>query len=271
MRGGYGLGAAATAFLLCTFLLAGLTGCGGEKSSYEEKRGQVEAAATQFLDAGGNLDSTTVLSMLSPGYREANALGDTLSQQDLRQAMGSIVAYSFDAVDDIVVEDGRGLVTVYIDYGTFGSREETLVLVREGDVWMVDGFTAMDWKKAPPVSDDGDEDSPDSAAEKALRGFVEACIDGDTDYVFNNLSEAYKTEHRLTGPWTVPEFAGIFGEARSYDFEPEEIEMIGGNRARVDVTIDFGSRGNLESETSLVSLVLETGKWKVDVFPFFIY
>ena len=133
MKDGYGLGAAAAAFLLCAFLLAGLAGCGAEKPSYEEKRGQVEAAATQFLDAGGNLDSTTVLSMLSPGYREANALGDTLSRKDLRQAMGSIVAYSFDAVDDIVVEDGRGLVTVYIDYGTFGSKEETLVLVREGD------------------------------------------------------------------------------------------------------------------------------------------
>jgi hypothetical protein len=263
--------AAALSVLLCCCLLAALAGCGG-KSSYEEKRDQVEAAAANFLDACGNQDAAAIPALLSPGYREANGLGDTLSAAALQQAVGSFVAYSFDPVNDIVVEDGRGLVTVFVDYGTFGSREETLVLVREGDAWLVDNFTAMDWRMPPPAEESAVEtDVPEEDVERALRGFLEACLDGDTGYIFKHLSDAYKEEYRLTKAWTASEFAGIFGTARSYDFEPEEIEMIGDDRAQVDVTIDFGSRGNLESETSLVSLVLDSRTWKVDVFPFFIY
>ncbi len=274
-KGGYRQRAAAalSVLLCCCLLAAALAGCGG-KSSYEEKREQVEAAAAQFLDACGNQDAAAIPALLSPGYREANGLGDTLSAAALQQATESFVAYSFDPVNDIVVEDGRALVTVFIDYGTFGSREETLVLVREGDAWLVDSFTAMDWDQPPPPPAEEsvvETDVPEEDVEKALRDFLEACLDGDTDYIFKHLSDAYKEEYRLTKAWTASEFAGIFGTARGYDFEPEEIEMIGGDRAQVDVTIDFGSRGNLESETSLVSLVLDSRTWKVDVFPFFIY
>jgi hypothetical protein len=263
--------AAAAALLLCACLLAGLAGCGD--SSYEEKRAQVEGAAVEFLDACGNQDPETVLSLLSPAYKEANGLGDTLGRAALRQSTESFLAYNFDAVNDIVVEDGRALVTVFVDYGTFGSREETLVLVREGDAWLVDNFTAMDWTEPPPPVEEEvvEAESPADDVDRALRNFVDACLDGDTDYIFKHLSDDYKAEYRLAKAWTAPEFAGIFGTARGYDFAKDEIELIGSDRAQVDVTIDFGSRGNLESETSLVSLVRDGRAWKVDVFPFFIY
>ncbi len=267
--GGRGLLAAAVALPLCACLLAGLAGCGG--SSPEEKRARVEEAAVRFLDACGNRDPETVLSLLSPAYREANGLGDSLSAAVLRQSVGTFLSYSFDAVAGIVVEDGRALVTVLVDYGTFGSREETLVLKREGDDWLVDGFTAMDWSKPRPAEETAKDESPSDGVERALRGFVDACMGGDTEYVFKHLSDGYKARYRLTKPWTAPEFAGIFGTARGYDFAKDRIAMAGGDRAQVDVTIDFGSRGNLESETSLVSLVRDGRTWKVDVFPFFIY
>lgn len=260
------------AVILCCVLLASLAslaGCGGgNAATLAERRAEVEQAAGQFLDACGNQDAAAVLSLLSAGYREANGLGDTLSKESLQRAMSTVLSYRFDPESNIVVEQDRALVTVFIDYGTFGTKEETLALVNE-DGLKVDGFTAMHWNTATPVTTDTDQ--PNDAVAKSLRSFVEACIKGTTDYVFKNLTTAYKDKYRLSKAWTSAEFAGIFGEARSYQFEPALIKMNDDNHAEVDVTIDFGSRGNLEKETARVSLARESGMWKVDAFPFFIY
>ncbi len=166
-----------------------------------------------------------------------------------------------------MVDQERGLVTVYVDYGTFGTKEETLVLVRE-DGLQVDSFTAMHWNTSPPSTD---TDQPNEAVAKSLRSFVKACIKGNVDYVFKNLTTTYKEDYRLSKASTAAEFAGIFGEARSYQFDQAQIKMIDQDHAEVDLTIDFGSRGNLEKETARVSLAREGGIWKVSSFPFFIY
>ncbi len=71
-------------------------------------------------------------------------------------------------------------------------------------------------------------------------------------------------------PWNSAEFSGIFGTARSFDFDAEEIEIVD-DRVDTDVTVEFGTRGNLQSETTRVGLVLEGGDWLIDTFPFFIY
>ena len=149
---------------LCSVLLASLAGCGGGNTvTLTERRVAVEQAAGQFLDACGNQDAAAVLSLLTAGYREANGLGDTLSEESLQRAMGTILSYRFDPESNIVVEQNRALVTVFIDYGTFGTKEETLVLVDEGGL-KVDGFTAMNWNTAAPVID---TDQPNDAVAKA--------------------------------------------------------------------------------------------------------
>jgi hypothetical protein len=261
----------ACAVCLCAVLLAGfatLAGCGGGNTpTLAERRAEVEQAATQFLDACGNQDAAAVLSCLSAGYLEANGLGESLSREDLQRALGTFISYRFDPSSDIVVDQERGLVTVYIDYGTFGTKEETLVLVRE-DGLKVDNFTAMRWNTAAPPAD---TDQPNEAVAKSLRSFVEACVKGNTEYLFKNLTTAYKEAYRLSKAWTAAEFAGIFGEARGYQFDQAQIRMNDQDHAEVDVTIDFGSRGNLEKETARVSLAREGGIWKVDGFPFFLY
>ncbi len=254
-------------------LVPGLAGCGGDKlPSMPELKAQAEQTAVAFLDACGNLDTAAVLSMMSSGYKEANGLGDTLSPEALQEAVSAFFSYRFDPTEDIVIEQERALVTADVDYGTFGTEEETLALVLEGGGYLVDSFTAMDWSGTPATEPPEDESAGrKEEAEKALRSFVEACIKGDTAYVFKNLSDGYKSKKNLEKVWTASEFAGIFGEARSYEFEPEEMELVGDDRAEVDVSIDFGSRGNLERETSRAALVWENGAWKVDVFPFFLF
>lgn len=272
-RGRKALAGSAALFAAAALLAMALAGCGGEKlPSMPELQAQAEQAAVAFLDACGNLDTAAVLSMMSSAYREANGLGDTLSPEALREAASTFYSYSFDPTEDIVIEQERALVTADIDYGTFGTREEILVLVMEGGGYLVDGFTAMNWSK-PPATEPPEDDGAGlkEGAEKSLRSFVEACIKGDTAYVFKNLSDGYKSKKNLEKAWTASEFAGIFGEARSYEFEPEEMELMGDDRAEVDVSIDFGSRGNLERETTRAALVWENGAWKVDVFPFFLF
>lgn len=264
--------ALATAVVV-VLLVTGLAGCNEAKLPSEvELRARAEETAAAFLDACGNFDSAAVLSMMSQGFREAGGLGETLSPEELRQATGTFISYRFDPAEDIVIDQDRALVTADIDYGTFGAREENLVLVLEEGAYLVDSFTAMDWSGTSAVKpSENEDDSRVEGARESLRSFVEACIKGDTAYVFKNLSDGYKERKSLEKAWTASEFAGIFGEARSYEFEADAMEMVDDDRAEVDVTVDFGSRGNLESETSRVILVWENNAWRVDVFPFFLY
>ncbi len=244
--------------------LACVAGCGGG----EPEKDRMEAAsqaAMSFLDALGNQDLEGVRSMLSRDYLEENQVPDPLDRDRLTAALGYLVSYRFSPRDDLALEGDRAVVRVEVEVTGRGTREETLVLIWEDEAWKVNSFTALDWSSKP--RDKGDEKTE---VEQALRDFLVACIDGRTDYLFEHLSRDYREKHRLEKAWTAAEFSGIFGTARSYDFDPGDIKLEDGS-AEVDVTIEFGSRGNLESETSRVRLVKEGRDWRVDAFPFFIY
>lgn len=258
-----------TAVAVCVVLLVVLAaitayGCGGEPPQ-EDQLTRVTEAATAFLDACGNLQVEGMRSYFTQDYLQANQVPDPITQDDLTAALGYLNSYRLVPDRDIAVEGERAVVSVTMDISGKGEMEETMVLVEEDGQWKVENFTAMDWSTRPAA-----QEGERVEVEEALNEFLIACIDHDTAYIFEHLSEEYKDKHRLDEPWTTAEFSGIFGTARSYDFDPEDMEVENG-AAEVDVTIEFGTRGNLESETSRVRLVQEGGGWVVDAFPFFIY
>ncbi len=239
-------------------------GCSKEKTR-EEKISQVTEAATAFLDALGGLQVEGLREMMTARYLEDNQVPDPLTAAQLTASLGYLNSYRFLPEEDIALEGERAVITVVLNIQGRGEREETMVMKLEEGAWKVEGFTALDWSLQPPVEKD-----ERAEVEVALRNFLVACVDGDTSYIFKHLSKAYKEKHRLEKPWTAAEFSGVFGTARSYDFKPEAINITD-KSAEADVTIEFGTRGNLESETSRVRLVKEGTDWYVDVFPFFIY
>jgi hypothetical protein len=247
--------------LLAAFLFAG---CGGGPTP-QEKTSEVVETATAFLNACGDRQVEEVRSYLSQDYLESNQVPDPITGDDLVAALGYVNSYRMVPEEDISVEGDRAVVSVTLDIQGKGEREETLILRRQDGGWKVDGFTAVDWTSEPVPQ--GDERV---RVEQALRDFVTACIDQRTDYIFEHLGKAYREKYRLEKPWTSAEFSGIFGTARSYDFNPAEIDLKDG-AAEVDLTIEFGTRGNLESETARARLVRDGRDWLVDIFPFFIY
>ncbi|OFW55387.1 MAG: hypothetical protein A2Y75_09705 [Candidatus Solincola sediminis] len=241
-----------------------LAGCGGDASDQPGSQAIIESARG-FLDACGESELDEVRSFFTQDYLEANGVPDPINKEDLLAAMGTLASYQFDPVTDVSVQGSRAIVTVSLDIADKGEKTETMILKPENGTWKIESFTAMDWSSKPPVT----QPSGDVEAEEAIRDFVIACIDGETGYIFTHLSSDYKKKHHLEKAWTTAEFSGIFGTARSYNFNPQEIDL-SGNRAGVDVSIEFGTRGNLESETARVEVVRE-GKWLIDIFPFFIY
>lgn len=239
-------------------------GC-GQGDDLATRTSQVTEAATAFLDSLGGLRVEGLREMFSAQYLADNEVPDPLTAAQLIAALGYLNSYRFLPDQDVAVEGDRAVITVALTIQGRGEREETLAMVLEEGAWKVDGFTALDWPSRPPV-----EKGERAEVEVALRNFLIACVDGDTAYIFDHLSKAYKEKHRLEGPWTAAEFSGVFGKARSYDFKPEAI-MMEEKAATVDVTIEFGTRGNLESETSRVRLVKDGKDWYIDAFPFFIY
>ena len=241
-----------------------IAGCGTSSPGQQDPAAAI-AAATAFLDACGNLEMDKVHSFLAQDYLDVNSVPDPITRDDLSAAMGNLDSYKLDPEADVSIEGNGAIVTVALDITGKGEKTETLILKSQDGEWKVEGFTAMDWTSKPPSKPSGDVQ-----VEQALRDFVIACVDGQTTYVFEHLSDEYKENHHLQKAWTSAEFSGIFGTARSYNFKPEEIE-VRGDRAGVDITIEFGSRGNLQSETSRVELAREGNEWLIDVFPFFIY
>lgn len=252
------------AVILC-FLALYLCGCGNAP----EEKGEVNRAAetaSAFLEACGNLDGEAVSRYFSSTYLENNLVPQPLDREDLVAALGYLESYRIEVDKDVFVEGDRATVLVDLSIQGKGEQEESIVLILQDGEWKVDQFTAMDWTEKPASP----EEQLRLEVEEALRDFLIACIDGDTGYIFEHLSPGYRSKYRLEEPWTREEFSGVFGTARSYDFAPGEIKLEEG-KAEVDVTIEFGSRGNLETETTRVRLVNLDGKWLVDSFPFFVY
>ena len=237
--------------------------CGGSVSPHE-KAGEVIDAATAFLDALGGQQVAELRTLMSQDYLDSNRVPDPITADQLAAVLGFLNSYRLLPEKDVAIEGERAVVTVTVDIAGKEEREETLVLKLEEGGWKVDAFTAMDWSRKP-----AGQDEERVQVEQALRDFLIACIDQDTQYIFEHLSQGYREKHRLKKPWTSAEFSGVFGTARSYDFDPNEIEMEDGS-AEVDVTVEFGSRGNLESETARVRLVREENAWLTDIFPFFL-
>lgn len=251
----------ALAFILAFPLVAG---CGGGSTPQDGVTAATDTA-TAFLNALGDQDYEGLRSLMSQGYLDSNGVPDPITREQLVAALGYVNSYRFIPEEDVTIEGDRAVVTVDLEVAGKGERGETLILSLENGVWKVDAFTAMDWSKQPVV-----QDEEQVQVEQALRDFLIACIDGNTEYIFENLSPDYKEKHRLEKPWTVAEFSGVFGTARSFDFDASEIDIEDGV-AEVDVTVEFGSRGNLEPETARVGLVYEVNAWLIDIFPFFIY
>ncbi len=268
MRGdGRHIGLTAVGAALALALVASvLAGCG---STPENDSAAATEAATSFLNALGDRDVEGLRSSMSQDYLDSSGVPDPITSAELIAALGYLNSYRFIPEEDITIEGDRAVISVDIELAQEGELEETLVLVLEDGAWKVDAFTAIDWSRKPVVVEDG-EDKETVAAEQALRDFLVACIDGDTEYIFEHLSTDYKETHRLDKPWTSAEFSGVFGTARSFDFNPEEL-AVEGDAAEVDVTVEFGTRGNLQSETSRVGMVKEASGWRIDTFPFFIY
>ncbi len=254
--------------ILLVVSLCAFPGCGG-KDGGEEARAEVAEAATAFLDALGDLRVEGLREMLTEEYLSSNQVPELLTADHVVAALGYLNSYRFSPDVDIALNGDRAVITLVLDISGIGEKEETLAMQKRDGAWKVDAFTAMDWSRKPPPKR-GEDEEERVEVEEALREFLIACLDGRTDYVFQHLSKGYKERHRLERPWTSAEFSGIFGRARSYDFKPQEIEMEK-DSAEVDVTIEFGSTGNLEPQTSRVRLVKETGGWYIDVFPFFLY
>ncbi|MGQ9476726.1 MAG: hypothetical protein ACUVRX_11840 [Actinomycetota bacterium] len=245
-----------------------LQGCGEGKENHDGGFSRVTEVATAFLNALGDRQVESLRGMMTEEYLEGSGVPDPITADDLLAALGYLVSYRFSPDRDVNLTNDRATVTVWVKISGREESEETLALRLVGGDWKVDAFTALDWSKRPRPSHE--EEEVRVQVEQALRDFLIACLDGRTDYIFEHLSPEYRKKHRLEKPWTAAEFTGVFGTARSYDFDPREIDLEG-ERAQVDVTIEFGTRGNLESETSRVRLVKKGGNWLIDAFPFFIY
>jgi hypothetical protein len=246
------------------FVVLSSPSCGG----LEEQALRQGAAETirRFLDACGERRPEEVRDLFSRSYLEDNLVPDPLGEDELEAALGKLEHYRFDPAE-LRVEGSRAVAPVYLGLqGEEGEREEFVSLEWDRSRWLVTSFTAMDWRRKPP--------SPEKAialaeAQSALRAFLADCLDHRTDKVFTALSSSFRERYRLGRPWTREEFSGILGTARSYRFDPERMAYVDGT-VEVDVTIEFGSPGNLEEQTSRVRLVQEQGTWKVDSFPFFL-
>lgn len=245
-----------------------LQGCGEGKENQVERFSRVTEVATAFLNALGDRQVKDLRGMMTEEYLEGSGVPDPITADDLLAALGYLVSYRFSPDRDVTLTNDRATITVWVKISGREESEETLALKLVGGDWKVDAFTALDWSKRPRPSDE--EEEVRVQVEQALRDFLIACLDGRTDYIFEHLSPEYRERHRLEKPWTAAEFSGVFGTARSYDFDPREIDLEE-DRAQVDVTIEFGTRGNLESETSRVRLVKKGENWLIDAFPFFIY
>ena len=255
------------AVLACIALLTSglsLSGCGNAGGVQLGSQAVVESA-TGFLDACGNLELDKVRSFFTQNYLDENQVPDPITPDEFDAAMGTLTSYRLDPDSDVSLQGAQAIVTAGLNINGKGERMETLILKLEGGTWKGESFTAMDWSIKPKTT----PPSGDVEVEQSIRDFVTACIDGKTEYVFTHLSSEYKEKHHLEKAWTSAEFSGIFGTARSYSFNPQDID-VSGNRAGVDVTIEFGTKGNLESQTSRVEVVRE-GKRLIDSFPFFIY
>lgn len=264
-RAGWTAAALAAMLLLCLLAPAAPLGCGGTSAARGGSAREVEAAVTAFLDALGDRDVENLRSFFTQDYLDSKGVPDPITPNGLTAAFGVMESYRMVPEEDISVDGDRAAVTVTLDMSGKEEKEDTLIMSRTDGEWKVDDFTAMDWVSQPVLPDEGS-----AAVEVALRNFLIACVDARTDYIFENLSPGYKEKHRLEKPWTAAEFSGVFGTARSYDFDAAGIGLQG-ETAAVDVTVEFGSRGNLESETSRVRLVKDGKSWLIDVFPFFIY
>ena len=263
MRHGF-MAAVLMAAFCCLLAVIGLAGCGDSQAPGDASTAVTETA-TAFLNALGDQDVGELRAFMSQAYLDSNRIPDPITREQLVAALGSLNSYRFIPEEDVTIEGDRAAITVDLDIAGKGETEETLILSWENGEWKVADFTAMDWSEQSVSQNDETAD-----VELALRNFLVACIDGHTDYIFEHLSQDYREKHRLEKPWTSAEFSGVFGTARSFDFDTSEI-AIEKDTAEVDVTIEFGSRGNLESETARVVLEKEGNAWLVDVFPFFIY
>ncbi len=243
-------------------LVAGIAGCGNSTSPAE--------TAQRFVDAVNNRDAAGLLALLSPAYKQDQGVPDSLTGTQIEKALKPNTRLVLDADQAASLEGERAVVILSADAGDgSASSGQTLVLTKTEGTWKVDGCTALTW---PAVSQDVNVSNADRASvETQLKSFLNACIDSNTSYIFSNLSAGFLSDHNLTKAWNAAEFAGIFGTARSYNFSPGAITFSTADEAKVNVTIEFGTRGNLESESGDVILVREKGTWKVDSFPFFIF
>ncbi|MEJ5186174.1 MAG: hypothetical protein WHT46_03730 [Candidatus Geothermincolales bacterium] len=262
-HGPYGLLLAMTVFLLLPMTFSS---CGSGEMWEKARSEAAVVTARDFLDACGEGRAEEARGFLSPAYLEENQVPDPLGEEDLEAAMGRISSYRLKP-EELQVKGNTAMIPVYLQLeGEEGEREEFISLEWDGLRWTVTSFTAMDWRRKPL--------SPEKAialaeARSTLQGFLADCIDHRTDRVFASLSSSFRERYRVTRPWTREEFSGIFGKARSYRFDPGKMTYADGS-VEVDVTIEFGSPGNLEEQTSRVRMVWEEGRWKVDSFPFFL-
>ncbi len=243
-------------------LVAGLAGCGTSTSPADTAR--------RFVDAVNNRDAAALLALLTPAYKQDQGVPDSLTGAQIEKALKPNTRLTLDTSQAASLEGDRAVIILSADAGDgTASSGQTLVLTKTEGAWRVDGCTALTW---PPVTPDVNVTNADRAAvETQLKYFLNACIDSNTTYIFSNLSARFLADHNLTKAWNAAEFAGIFGTARSYNFSPASITFSTTDEAKVNVTIEFGTRGNLESESGDVILVREKGTWKVDSFPFFIF
>ncbi len=250
------------AALLALILVVGIAGCGSSAASPAE-------IAQRFVEACNNLDAAAVLAVLAPAYKQDQGVPDSLTSEQLAKALKPNTRLTVDASQNVSVEGERAVLILSADAGEgTASSGQTLVLTKSEGAWWVDGCTALNWTSITQGA--GGSSADRAAVETQLKSFLNACIDSNTTYVFSNLSASFLADHNLTKPWTAGEFSGIFGTARSYNFSPAAITFASTDEAKVNVTVEFGTRGNLESESADVILVREKGTWKVDSFPFFI-
>ncbi len=202
----------------------------------------------------------------SDSYLEGNQVPDPIQEWDLEAVLGKLSSFAFKQ-EDMRFEDKKAVVPVRLTMeGDEEGREEFLSLEWDGSRWLITSFTAMDWRRRPVTKERA---IALAEAQTLLRTFLSDCVDHRTDKVFAALSRSFRERYRLERPWTRQEFSGIFGTARSYRYDPAKMEYMGAT-VEVDVTIEFGSPGNREEQTSRVRLVREEGGWRVDSFPFFL-
>lgn len=250
--------------LTCLPLVAAaLAGCGSSALTPGE-------TAQRFVDACNNRDAASLLAMLATSYKEGQGVPDSLTSAQLEKALKPYTRLTMDASQSASLESDRAIIILSADTGeNTASSGQTLVLAKTEGAWKVDGCTALDWSSVAQGT--GGSSADRAVVEMQLKYFLNACIDSNTSYIFNNLSSEFLADHALNKPWTAAEFSGIFGTARSYEFSPDAISFPNANEAQVNVTVEFGTRGNLQSESADVTLVREKGTWKVETFPFFIF